>query len=175
MLDIPATDGIIMPDKPARKYVAKVIPHPSGSGHLAQFAFPGVIPLYVSDDGIPIVYDTEDEAKCAALDALFKSMNKRPREGGKRERYKPLSGSELAILTAEAGLAPSFFCYLWGTTTERFFEWIDEVKNKDGRVMPVPHPVRVMLEIFKDKDIGQRAIDIAEKVTEQVTTERKPR
>jgi hypothetical protein len=88
------------------------------------------------------------------------------------KRYKPLSGPEFAALVADANLTPTFFYYLTNTTTKRFFDWVDEAPNKDRRNTPIPHNVRVLLEIFKKHP---ETIDTAEAVTERVTTERKPR
>jgi hypothetical protein len=64
------------------------------------------------------------------------------------------------------------FLLLERHSPERFFQWVDGAKSKDGRLYEVPHHVRVLLEIFKR--IPQ-AIDIAEEVTEKVTKQRKPR
>lgn len=156
-----------LPDlKPAKNHIAKAVPAQRGGFH-AQFAFPGVAPQYVNDRGVPVLYDDEEEAEKAACVALFKKLNARPKDRSTPESYRRLTGAELAVLIAEAGITPTFFSYLNNTRLERLFNWIDGVEDKDL----APHQVRVLLEIFKRHP---ETIDTAEAVTEAVTSQRKP-
>lgn len=169
------------PARPSRRYVANAVPSRDGSGYLAQYAFPGVAPRYVTTEhidagrgqhGKPRVFDDADDAEDSARLALFEALNNRPSENTKRERYRFLTGPEFAEAVRAAGITPTFFCYLWGTNTERFFQWVDETPDKSGRIVSPPHGVRLLLAMFEH---CPGAIDLAEKITEQVTTERKPR
>jgi hypothetical protein len=166
--------------KPARRYVAKALPLASG-GYLAQYAFPGVTPRYVTAEHVEPgqgktstarIFDHAEDAEDAARFALFEALNNRPSENTKRERYRLLSGPEFADAVRACGITPTFFCYLWGTNTERFFQWVDETPDKSGRVVSPPHGVRLLLETWR---AIPESIDLAESITEQVTTERKPR
>ena len=166
--------------KPARLYIANAIN--TGGGFHAQYAFPGGMPRKVTAEHVeaggssastPQIYDTAEQAENAARAALFEALNNRPRSNQTPERYRLLSGPELAEAIRAAGITPTFFCYLWGCSTERFFQWVDEVPDKNGRpVPPPPHGVRVMLEMFRQ--IPQ-TIDLAEDITDRVTTQRKPK
>lgn len=167
------------PARAARRYVASAVPRANG-GFLAQYAFPGVTPRYVTTEhveagqgrGQPRVFDYAEDAEDAARLALFEALNNRPSENTKRERYQFMTGPEFAEAVRAAGITPTFFCYLWGTNTERFFQWVDETPDKSGRVVSPPHGVRLLLAMFEN---FPGAIDLAERITEQVTTERKPK
>ena len=157
--------------KPAKRYVAKALPLATG-GYLATFAFPGVPPRYVQREGQPDRFDSARDAEQAARECLFDALNSRPSEGTKRERYRLMSGVEFADAVRACGITPTFFAYLWGTTTERFFQWVDGTPDKSGRVVSPPHGVRLLLETWRQ---FPETIDLAENVTEQNTSERSPR
>lgn len=152
-------------NKPAKKYIARAIPH--GGFFYAQWAAPGMVPKYVLERGNRAVFDTHEEAEEAARYHLFNALNsvRDGRISGKPERYRKMTAAEGAVLLAEAGLTPSFFAFLYGTSRERVLKWIDGVEDW-------PHPARLLLKIFK---ANPGMIDLAETVTESVTTERKPR
>lgn len=156
---------MIEDQKPARRFIAKSIL--TSGGFRAQWAAPGLVPAYVMDRGRPAVFDDEDSAENAARFHLFNALNK-ARDGlisGKPERYRKMTASEGAIALAEAGLTPSFFAFLYGTSRDRVLKWIDGVEDW-------PHPARLLLEIFK---ANPSTIGLAEAVTDSVTEARKPR
>ena len=157
--------------KPAKRYIAKALRLATG-GYLASFAFPGVPPRYVERDGKPDIFESERDAEDAARECLFVALNSRPSESTKRERYRLMSGIEFADAVRAAGITPTFFAYLWGTTTERFFQWVDGTPDKSGRVVSPPHGVRLLLETWRRYP---ETIDLAEVLTEQNTSERSPR
>jgi len=156
--------------KPARRYIANAIANPGG--FLAQYAFPGVVPRYVTSAGRPLLFASSDEAEDAARVALFHALNNRPSQKGPPERYRLMSGDDLARAVDAAGITPTFFAYLWGCGTERFFQWIDGTADRSGRVLRPPHAVRLLLETWRQ---FPATLDLAEQITEQVTSERKPR
>lgn len=152
---------------PSKTYVANAIPR--DDGYLAQFSAPGLIPRYVSHahNNDPIVYDTEEDAKNAARDAMMRILNapRRTQVRGKNARYEKMTGPEFAVALAESGLSLTLFAFIFGTSVDRAQQWIDGVDN-------VPHPARVLLALFRD---NPQNVDIAEQVTESVTTDRRPR
>lgn len=156
-------EGIMPPMKPAIRHVANAIRHPSGK-YLAQYAAPGMVPLFVSRHNVPSLFDTEEDARTEAALVLVDVLKSRKRDTSKPEVYRKLTGDEFAVLLAEAGLTPTFFAYLYGTTQERVIKWIDGVDD-------VPHPVRLILETWKRHP---ETIDTSEAVTESVTTQRRP-
>lgn len=153
--------------QPSKTLVAQAIP--VEDGWLAQFSAPGLIPRYVTmthSPDVPHVFDTKVEAEEAARKAAFGIFNK-PRQTqsrGKNDRYEKMSGPEFAVALAETGVGLSLFAYVYGTSVDRAQAWIDSTEN-------VPHPARVLLALFKD---SARNVDIAEKVTDSVTTARRP-
>jgi len=153
--------------KPAKRYLAEAIPASRPGAFFGQFAFPGVEPRFVFDGGGPRVFDSEEAAQCAAAIAMIEALNNRPRERSNPESYQRLSGPEFAVLLAEVGITPTFFSYLNNTRLKRIFAWIDATEEKE---LP-QHPVRVLLELFKRHP---ETIETAERVTEAVTTTRKP-
>jgi DNA-binding transcriptional regulator YiaG len=148
----------------ARRYSIRAVQLPGG-GWLGEYGFPGVRPFYVSDAGKPTVHGSETEALASAAVSLMNALNNRPRNKGKPERYTKLTGPQLAVLLSESGLTPTFFAELYGTSSGRLVEWMDETAD-------VPHPVRLLLEIFKRHP---ETVDVAEKVTAAVTVARRPR
>lgn len=151
---------------PSKSYVAKAIP--VEGGYIAQFSAPGLIPRYVArphDPENPTVFPTIAEAEGAARVAVFGALNapRKQHARGKNERYEKLSGPDFAVLLAESGLGLTFFAWLYGTSPDRVQSWIDGTDN-------APHPARVMLEVFK---AHPNAVDIAEEVTNAVTTNRR--
>jgi DNA-binding transcriptional regulator YiaG len=157
--DMPAASDAV-----SKRYSIRAVQLPAG-GFLAEYAFPGVRAFYVSDRGQPTVHGSETEAMASAAIALANALNNRPRQRGKPERYTKLTGAEFAVLLAEAGLTPTFFAEIYGTSSGRIVEWMDDVTD-------VPHPVRLLLELFKHHP---ETIDTAEKITQAVTVARSPR
>lgn len=142
---------------------------PVAGGYHGTFQAPGLTPDVVRDEnGQPRLFPNEHAAKYAASMTMFVVLNK-PRvfagKSGKPERYTKMTGPEFAVELAEAGITPTFLAYLYGTSQKRVLEWIDGVEA-------VPHPVRILLRLFQ---ADSRNIDLAEEVTDAVTTERKPR
>lgn len=169
MLHVPILDIELPPRdmKPAKRYLAKALPTSRPGIFYGQFAFPGVEPRYVNVNGAPALFGSEDEAVAAAALAMIETLNSRPKERSNPESYTRLTGPEFAVLLAEAGITPTFFSYLNNSRLERVFGWMDASEEKDL----APHPVRVLLEIFK---AHPETIDTAEAVTERVTEARKP-
>ena len=151
--------------KPSKTFVAKAVP--CQDGFYAKFSAPGLIPRLVGYQQQPKVFATAEAAENAARLAAFEVANapRKTQRRGKDVRYTKLSGPDFAVLLAESGLSLTLFAYLYGTSPDRVQSWLDGV---DG----CPHPVRVLLEIFKRHP---ETIDTAEDVTEKVTTERRPR
>jgi hypothetical protein len=157
-------------------YGVDAIPNAGGDGFIAFYRMPGLAPGYIRDPGTNRVsiFETEDAAVAAGARRLFEVMNT-PRvrakaNSGKREKYERLSGPEFAQLLQESGITLTFFAFLYGTTERRVLGWIDGV-NEKGEVDLAPHPARVMLELFK---ANQSNIDLAEQITDSVTTARTP-
>ena len=174
--------GATVEAKPAVTFVATAIPLPDGR-YLAQYAAPGLVPSYVTvgNPPVPKVFQESWDAENEARKTLFNTLNrarrpivKRVDAAGnvterrvlrvKRERQKKLTGREFAIKLAEAGLTPTFMAFLYGTSPDRVMKWIDGIED-------IPHPVNVLLEIFKS---DPRTIDVAEALTASVTTRMEP-
>ena len=156
----------MQPKHPSRSYLAKAIPLPNGK-YQAQYAAPGLVPYVATNStGRAYEYNSREEAEVGAMRALFGILNKTrdAASSGKPERYSKMTGPEFAIALAEAGLTPTFFAFLYGTSQERVLKWVDGAEN-------CPHPARILLTLFAD---DQRNIDVAEAVTERVTTSRRP-
>lgn len=152
---------------PSNIFIAKGVPLQNGKFH-AVYAAPGLTPVVSSkDDGTPYVYNTEEEAEAWAAKHLHRVLNAPRQKANSKaaERYQKLTGSEFAVLLARAGVTRTWFAYVYGTSEQRVFGWIDGVDQ-------VPHPARLLLELIiaDEKNAG-----IVEAVTDQVTTERKPR
>lgn len=150
---------------PSKTFIAKAIQ--TSDGFHAVFSAPGLVPRKVGRDGHPFAFDSEKEAENAALRALFGALNA-PRETqgrGRDTRYRKLTGPEFAVLLAESKIGLTLFAHIYGTFPDRVQSWIDGTND-------VPHPARVLLEIFK---AHPKTVDTAERVTEAVATERKPR
>lgn len=135
---------------------------------------PGLIPGTVRDRaGVATVFPTEKDARLAAAEAMIATLNaprdyRDVRDGGKPERYQKLSGAEFANLLQESGITLKLFAYIYGTSMKRAFWWLDGRNDKGGEEN-VPHPARILLELFK---ADPKNIDIAEAVTDSVTEKR---
>lgn len=172
---------------PSRLYIARAVP--CNGGFRARYAFPGVTPRLFQEGGSPKLFRSEEAATVAAATELIRELNNRPGMPGatrpksmddgtvidrpipprrKTERYERLSGSELSVLLAETGITLSFFQYLYNTNAERLLTWMGASADDDR----APHPVRVLLEIFK---AYPDTINVAETITDSVTSPRKPR
>lgn len=170
MLDLQNAPEIELPQelKPAKTYIAKAKPNPRGSGYVAQFAPPGLIPRIVEDSatGRPSVFTTEREAETEARRVLFNMLTSGPpRENVTKDRlaaYEKLTGAEFAVLLAENEISPTWFAFIMATNYQRVMDWISGAHD-------IPHTARVMLEIFK-RHPG--AIDSADEVTRSVAAER---
>lgn len=125
-----------------------------------EYALPGGVVMR----GDPL-YESYDAAMIEANRMAVKTFNNIPPASGKPDRYKKISGATLAEKISQAGITATFFAFLFGTSQDRVIEW---ARGEDG----VPHPAFIMLEIFRDPEIGERAIDIAECATEAVTENR---
>ena len=162
--------------KPGREldiiYGAEAIPNVNGDGFLGLYRAPGLAPGYVRDPATnrPLFFPTEEGAIAAASLRLFDVLNA-PRlrtvnRSGKTERYQKLTPTELKILVNQAGITWKLLAYLYGTSERRLTEWMNGV-NEKGQEERAPHPVRVLLELFK---ADPKNIDIAESVTNSVTS-----
>lgn len=169
-LKMPARENDVaeMTDSSHLKFRAWAEPNANGEGYVSFWGAPGLRTGMVrTPDGKPAIFATREEAELEAWRVMAQTLN-RPRiraDSGKPERYKRLTGAELAEKIRAAGITPSFFAYLRATTQKRVLDWID---NKQD----IPHDVRVLLELFI---ADERNIDIAEEVTDRVTTERNPK
>lgn len=152
---------------PSHVFIARAVPTSSGRFH-ALLSAPGLVPNTHKDkSGNPQEFDTAEEAELVAMRALFAVLNK-PRQMARKkqkspERYRKMTNVEFAVTLQNVGLTPTFFAFLYGTSQARVIQWID---GTDA----VPHPARIFLAIFA---ADEKAIDIAEEVTEQVTTSRR--
>lgn len=143
-----------------------------GNGWVGVYWAPGITPGLVRNGPAPMVFSSDMEAKNAAAARLFDVLNS-PRDriksrSSKVESYAKLTGAEFADLLKETGLSPTAFAFIYGTSDVRVFSWIDGVNSK-GEPQDVPHPARVLLEIFKE---NPDAIQMAQAVTESVTVRR---
>ena len=161
----PAVGENDMPEvlKPAKTFVARAVPDAEG-GFNAMFAAPGLIPVRSTrfGDPRPLRFETEDEAVIEAMRALFALLN-RPREKARHHevklgRPKRLTGAELALQMEELGMTRELLALIYGTSLNRILQWIDGVED-------IPHPIRVLLALFRDNP--DRNIDIAEAVTNE--------
>ncbi len=167
------TKSKIMPEKELDiVYGAEAIPNMDGDGFIGLYRAPGLAPGLVRDPETNRVrhFPTQEGAIAAASTRLFEILNK-PRlrtvtRSGKAERYEKLTKQELAILLNQSGITHKFFTYLYGTSERRLAEWLNGVNDK-GQEERAPHPVRVMLELFK---ANPQNVDIAEAVTDAVTS-----
>lgn len=161
-------DGMANKSNPI--YRAWAEPNNRGAGYVAVWIAPGLVADIVRPDGkTPAVYSTEFEAELAGWRRMAEVLNgpriRANKQQGKPERYVRLSGPELAEQLRAAGITPSFLAYLYATSQHRVLTWIDGAED-------VPHPIRVLLALFRADATN---IDIAENVTDKVTSERKPR
>lgn len=149
-------------------YVARGEKADSGPGYIGLWAAPGMTPGIIREpDGRPSFFDNIDEAKAAAIKRIVDVLNKPRLHAGKTnkpERYTKLTAREFSEGLRLAGLTPSFFAFLYGTSQKRVLEWMDGSED-------VPHPVRILLALFQDKMAN---VDIAQRVTEAVTEARQP-
>lgn len=118
------------------------------------------------DNGQFALFESETEAEIGAAQDMFRVLN-RPRKfanRGKPEVYTKMEANEFAVALGHAGITPSFFAYLYGTSQDKVLKWID---GTDG----VPHPARLLLAVFTTTP---EAVDVAESVTMQFTKARRP-
>ncbi|TCU34084.1 hypothetical protein [Rhizobium azibense] len=153
-------------------YGAEAIENADGPGYIGVYRAPGLAPGLVRDPETNRlrIFSNEDSAVAAASKRLFDILNT-PRlrtigRSGKSERYQKLTSQELKILVSEVGITWTLLAYLYGTSERRLTDWMNGV-NEKGQEELAPHPVRVLLELFK---ADPKNIDIAETVTDSVTT-----
>jgi len=160
---------VFMPERfPSNVFIAKAMPDGRGS-FVAVFSAPGMVPQTLTKrDGSPSVFETEELAEYHAGRAMISALNgPRIKAGANKrapERYQKMTGPEFAMALSAAGITPTFFAYLYGTSQDRVLKWIDGVED-------VPHPVRIVLALFA-KSVEN--VDLAQEVTEAVTTSRRP-
>lgn len=145
-------------------------PNNRGPGFIALWIAPGLVADIVRPDGkTPAIFNTEFEAELAGWRRMAEVLNgprlRANKNQGRPERYQRLTGPEFAEELRAAGITPTFFAYLYATSQHRVLTWIDGSED-------LPHPVRVLLALFQADEAN---VDVAENVTDKVTTERKPR
>ncbi len=159
-----------LPDKARVKsvYLIDAVPAAEG-GYTGKYWAPGLQQGKPrGDDGSVSVFSTAAEAELASARMLLDVLNLRHHRlasDADLEREIRLTGSEFAVAMSEANVGPTFFAYLYGTTTTRVLQWIDGAQI-------IPHPVRVLLALFK-KDAAN--IETAEEVTKAVVYEKEPK
>jgi hypothetical protein len=147
---------------PARRYIAEAIPSHEGL-FLAQWAYPGKVPDYVSVRGWIAKFRTAAEARCAAKVTMADALIRRLVDGNKPERYRFITGAEFAAELREAGITPTLFAKLYGTTQERVItDWVDACRD-------IPHPAHVLVGIFK---AHPETVATAERITAAMTEAR---
>ena len=153
--------------KPARRFIAegRELRDYDQAFWGAYWAFPGMIPAWVTDqaDNLPLVFEHRQDAALAAKVALANALLRRLTDTDKPERYQFMAAAAFAADLREAGLTPTAFARLYGTTQETVVtDWI-------GGLKPIPHPARVLLSLFLRHP---ETIDMAEEVTAASTTPR---
>lgn len=151
---------------PSKSFVARAIP--VEGGFIAQFSAPGLIPRYIgrSQDN-PKIFISAQKAEEEARKAAFEIANS-PRKNqarGKNVKIEKLSGPPVAVLIAEAGLTLTLCAHIAGTSIDRVQSWIDGLDF-------MPHPIRLLLEIFK---AHPEIVDMAEDITDRASIEKRPR
>ena len=125
-----------------KRYGVFAVPNRSGrGGFVGQYAIPGKDLQQVRDDnGIIIVFDTEDQAVAAAGEEMCKAMNGRTKFSY-RHGYKRLGGAQLAVGLKELDISPATFAAFYGTAQRRVLQWLDGEED-------IPHPVHLVLTIL---------------------------
>lgn len=149
-------------------YVAKAERSDVGSGYISIWSAPGFNRgmLRMRPSRSPMMFHTAEDAELAAMRHVLEVLNK-PRMRAityKPERYIKLTSAQFAEELRLAGVSPSFFAYMYGTSQRRVIEWIDGKED-------VPHPARLLLALFQ---ADPENIDIAEEVTKGSTESRQP-
>ena len=151
--------------RPARRYIAEARQMETGVDRgwwLAYWAFPGMIPTYVGGD-LAVTFRTKAEADTVAKLALADALLSRFTTTDKPERYEHMPAAEFAADLRDAGLTPTAFARLFGTTQAKVVtDWI-------GGLKPIPHSARVLLSLFLRHP---ETIDMAEEMTAKHTTPR---
>lgn len=144
-----------MGERPNRNYA--ILAHPVDGGFTPAIRMRGKVGVErVSDDE----YGAPDDARLAAAEALLSALNGRTRSK-RKHGYGRLSGADLSEALADLGITPTEFGILYGTTVERVLTWIDNAED-------IPHPVRVMLEMFRIPG----ALDAARRATREAIEEK---
>ncbi len=86
-------------------------------------------------------FSTSEQANFKAALHLIRILNARTKSR-RKHGYERISGSHLSEALHDLGVTPTEFGILYGTTVERVLTWIDNAED-------IPHPVRVMLEMFR--------------------------
>ena len=149
---------------PARRHIAQAVIFEDK--YLGQFAFPGMIPDYVRYKGEPARFMSTANAITAAKITLAEALMARYVSGDKPERYRFIDGAEFAAELHAAGITPTLFAEVYGTTPDRVVtDWIDGTRD-------IPHPARVLVGLFKTHP---NVIATAERITAGMTEERRKR
>lgn len=137
------------PTKPASRPIAKALPHPSGRGLAAQFALPGLVPAFVSDDGgQPVRYESTGAARVAALEAAFATLEDRSRQSRTANGYEIINAEQLAGLLNDAGLTADEFAEIGGWSVARVTMWM----TGEADIPHVAHLVAVLMSYEENHD-----------------------
>ncbi|MCH4539110.1 hypothetical protein [Ochrobactrum sp. A-1] len=145
-----------MSQKPSSKLIAKALP--KGERFTGQFSLPGLIPdLVRGRDGNVQLFDTEQQAYVAAMEAVIRLYDSRTIDTRKAGGYRRLTGAELAVLLDEVDITPTYFAEIVGVPQHRVMKWLDGEQD-------IPHSAHVLVKLMKLNDNNFR---IAEEITEE--------
>lgn len=125
--------------KPSKSHFSKAIR--DGRFYLGQFSMPGIVPDVVRKDGVPVRYETEDEAETAALWALTAALQKRIYDERKPGPYRRMTGAELAQMIDLIGITVTEFGVIGGWPQSRVLKWLE---GEDD----IPHYVRILARLL---------------------------
>ncbi|KAB2666042.1 hypothetical protein F9K91_07885 [Brucella tritici] len=145
-----------MSQKPSSKLIAKALP--KGDRFTGQFSLPGLIPdLVRGRDGNVQLFDTEQQAYVAAMEAVLRLYDSRTIDTRKAGGYRRLTGAELAVLLDEVDVTPTYFAEIVGVPQHRVMKWLDGEQD-------IPHSAHVLVKLMKLNDDNFR---VAEEITEE--------
>lgn len=145
-----------MSQKPSSKLIAKALP--KGERFTGQFSLPGLIPdLVRGRDGNVQLFDTEQQAYVAAMEAVIRLYDSRTIDTRKAGGYRRLTGAELAVLLDEVDITPTYFAEIVGVPQHRVMKWLDGEQD-------IPHSAHVLVKLMKLNDDNFR---VAEEITEE--------
>lgn len=146
---------------PCKRYFARAVRLPSGF-HAGEYGIPGLFPDYVRQRGEVCEFEGEIAAYRAAKMCIADTLIARLSDTSKPERYRFASGAEFAACLQEAGITPTSFARIFGTTQANVLAWIDGARD-------IPHAARVLVELFRRHP---DCVAMAEAVTARVTEPR---